>query len=178
MNSLFLNDTTPKIILTERLILIAFTKEICHEILENNFDSLNRLGIKKGLNWPDADMIENLPRIIKNLSKVISNTGFESWMIVKKETNEIIGDVGFKGLNTITNTCDIGYGIIQSERRNGFAEEACRALINWATTQDHEINITASTSLTNVGSIKLLEKISFIEYERDEEFIYWKLNVL
>lgn len=164
----------PKIILTNRLILIPFTIKICNDILNNNFETIERLGLKRGKKWPDSDTLETLPKIISNLSKVFLPTGFESWMIIKKETNEIIGDIGFKGLNKLNNNCDLGYGIIESERRKGYAEEAAKSLINWVLNNDSSITITASTLIDNENSIKLLQKLNFIEIIRDEILIYWK----
>uniref|UniRef100_UPI0026ED35E0 GNAT family N-acetyltransferase n=1 Tax=Chryseobacterium koreense TaxID=232216 RepID=UPI0026ED35E0 len=144
-------------------------------ILNNKFEIIETLGLKKGEKWPDLDILETLPKIIKNLSKVVSPTGFESWMIVKKEGNQIIGDIGFKGFNQSDNTCDIGYGIIEAERRNGYAEEASKSLIDWVLKVDSSIDITASTLIENEGSIRLLKKLNFIDTDADEKFIYWKL---
>jgi ribosomal-protein-alanine N-acetyltransferase len=87
--------------------------------------------LSKGKSWPDMDVLETLPRIINNLTKVGYPTGFESWMIIKKDTKEIIGDLGFKGFNDKDENVDIGYGIIKEERRKGFAEEAVREIIKW-----------------------------------------------
>ena len=84
---------------TERLILIPFTIEICKNLMNNDFSDLHKLDLKKGKSWPDDDVIETLPKIINNLSIVDAPTGFESWMIIKKDTSEIIGDAGFKGFN-------------------------------------------------------------------------------
>ena len=165
----------PKIIFTDRLVLFPFNAKICNEILNSNFKTIESLGLKKGLNWPDVDILETLPKIILNLSKVQSPTGFESWMIVKKETNEIIGDIGFKGFNASTNSCDIGYGIIEAERRKGYAEEATKAITNWILKNDYSISITAATLLNNSASIQLLQKLNFIEINRNEVFIFWKL---
>jgi ribosomal-protein-alanine N-acetyltransferase len=166
----------PKIIFTNRLILIPFTTEICVEISNKNFEIIENMGLKNNKIWPDADMLETLPKIISNLSKVKAPTGFESWMIIKKENNEIIGDIGFKGLNKLNNSCDIGYGIIKTERRKGYAEESTKSLINWALKTDPSIKITASTLIDNESSIKLLQKLFFIEINRDQNFIYWKLE--
>jgi len=165
----------PQLIFTERLLLFPFTTQICTDILNNNFDFLNVLGLHKGINWPDADLLETLPRIVINLSKVTALTGFESWIIVKKETNEIIGDIGFKGLNTQTHSCDIGYGILEAEQRKGYAQEATQGLLQWVLQYDATINITAATLLTNTSSIKLLQKLHFSETHTDDTFIYWQL---
>lgn len=170
------SKSLPKIIFSERLILIPFTKEICNEILKNQFKTIEILGLKKGKNWPDLDILETLPKIIINLSKVLAPTGFESWMIIKKDTNEIVGDIGFKGLNETDMTCDIGYGIIEVERKKGYAEEASKSLINYISNINSSINITASTLIENNPSIELLQKLNFIEINRNETFIYWKLS--
>ena len=160
---------------TERLILIPFTIQICNHIIDGDFSDLYKMGLKKGKSWPDNDVIETLPKIINNLSKVEAPTGFESWMIVKNDTLEIIGDVGFKGYNCQEENIDIGYGIIQEERRNGYAEEAASALIKWAFSNENIKEITARCLIENVSSIQLLKKIKFIETKKDENMIYWSL---
>ena len=169
-------NNLPKIIFCDRLILLPFTTEICEEILNKNFDKIEKIGLKKGKNWPDFEMLDTLPKIIQNLSKVASPSGFESWMIIKKTTNEIIGDIGFKGFDEQNNCCDIGYGIIEAERRNGYAEEASKHLINWVLNVNSSINITASTLNGNTASINLLHKLNFIAIKKDENYIYWKLQ--
>ncbi|KIX21874.1 hypothetical protein SY27_04105 [Flavobacterium sp. 316] len=161
---------------TERLILIPYTIQICKNIINKNFSNLFNMGLKRGKSWPDNDVIETLPKIINNLSQVESPTGFESWMIIKKETLEIIGDLGFKGYNHEEENIDIGYGIIEEERRNGYAEEATKELIKWAFSTGLIKEITAKCLIENTGSINLIKKLNFIEAKRDHEMIYWTLQ--
>lgn len=161
---------------TERLILIPYTLQICKNLLNNDYKDLSEMGLNKGISWPDDDVMETLPKIINNLSLVKSSTGFESWMIIKKATLEIIGDAGFKGFNFKEKNADIGYGIIKEERRKGYAEEAVTKLINWAFSKDVVKEITAGCLLNNVSSIHLLKKINFIETTRNDEMIYWSLQ--
>ncbi len=160
---------------SERLILMPFTISICENILQNNYTDLEQLNLIRGKGWPDADVIETLPRIIVNLSKVDAPTGFESWMIIKKSTREIIGDIGFKGYNFVGRSCDIGYGIIEAERKQGFAVEAAVELINWAFTKETLEEVTACCLIENIGSTKLLAKLNFTELSRDSTMIYWSL---
>jgi ribosomal-protein-alanine N-acetyltransferase len=134
------------------------------------------MGLKKGKSWPDEDVIETLPKIHNNLLQVAAPTGFESWMIIKNDTLEIIGDAGFKGINSERGTIDIGYGIIKEERRNGYAEEAVKALIKWAFSNEIVKAITANCLTTNTISINLLKKLNFIEKKRDDEMIYWTID--
>lgn len=161
---------------TERLILIPYTKKIAQDILESNFKSIEAIKLKRGKNWPDQEILETLPKIIVNLSKVISPTGFESWMVVKKDTNEIIGDVGFKGYNTIFHKADIGYGIIEAERKKGYASEAVKTLIQWAFSVESLTLITATTLIDNTNSIRLLENLHFNQVDQEDDFFYWELT--
>lgn len=162
-------------LITERLMLIPFTIPICQNVMHNDFSELLKMGLRKGKGWPDNEVLETLPRIINNLSRVESPTGFESWMIVKKDTLEIIGDLGFKGFNYTKENIDIGYGIIKEERRKGYAEEAATALIQWALSTKMVREITASCLLDNLSSIHLLKKLNFIETSKDDEMLYWSL---
>ncbi len=161
---------------TDRLILIPFTKQLCKNILKNDFGDLPKLNLTRGKSWPDADVVETLPKIIKNLSTVFSPTGFESWMIIKKETLEIIGDAGFKGFNDQEANIDIGYGIIREERGNGYAEEAALELIKWAFSKTYVKEITANCLLDNFNSIHLLHKLNFKKIKTDDLMAYWSLK--
>lgn len=161
---------------TERLILIPFTTQMCKNFINNDFSDLNKWGFKKGKSWPDDDVIETLPRIINNLSKVASPTGFESWMIIKNDTLEVIGDAGFKGYNYEEANIDIGYGIIKEERRKGYAAEAAKALINWAFSDEIVKEITAQCVINNFSSINLLKKLNFIQTKKENEMVYWSLQ--
>lgn len=161
---------------TERLILIPFTIQICNNLINDNFVDLIKMGFKKGISWPDNDVMETLPKIINNLSQVESPTGFESWMIIKKNTLEIIGDIGFKGFNYEGENADIGYGIIKEERRKGYAEEAATELLKWAFSKEIIKEITARCLIENISSINLLKKLNFTETKKDNEMIYWSLQ--
>lgn len=161
---------------TERLLLIPFTIEICQHLMNDDFSDLYKMGFKKGTSWPDNDVIETLPKIINNLSEVEAPTGFESWMIIKKETLEIIGDAGFKGFNKQHQNVDIGYGVIKEERRKGYTEEAAAALINWAFSTEIVKEITANCLHDNISSIHLLQKLNFIKTKEDDEMVYWSLQ--
>lgn len=161
---------------TERLILIPFTKQICKNLINEDYSDLFQLGLKKGKSWPDDDVLETLPKILTNLSLVEAPTGFESWMIIKNDTLEIIGDLGFKGFNYEKGNIDIGYGIIKEERGNGYAEEATKMLIKWAFSEDIVKEITARCLIDNTGSIKLLKKLNFDITKNDNEMMHWSLQ--
>lgn len=162
-------------LITERLILIPFTIDICTNILKSDYSDLEFLNLKKGKSWPDEDVLNTLPRIINNLSKVEFPTGYESWMIIKKETSEVIGDLGFKGFNNEKENIDLGYGIIKEERRKGYAEEAVNEIVKWAFSNEIIKEITANCLIENTGSINLLNKLNFRQIKIENDMIYWNL---
>lgn len=161
---------------TERLILVPFTIEICEKILDEDFGFLNEMKLKKGNGWPDDEVLDTLPKIINKLSEVDSPTGFESWMIIKKDSKEIIGDAGFKGFNIEEFNADLGYGIIEIERRKGYAQEAAKALIKWAFSNKKLKEITARCMADNINSMNLLNKLNFKLVKKDNEMIHWVLG--
>lgn len=163
-------------LVSERLTLIPFTKQICNNIINENYSDLAILELTKGKGWPDDDILETLPKIIVNLTRVELPTGFESWMIIKKGSREIIGDIGFKGFNYYKASIDIGYGIIKEERRNGYASEAVDAIINWAFSNKIVKEITARCLLNNHVSSNLLHKFNFKQIRQDDTMIYWSLT--
>jgi len=69
------------------LTLVPFTKIICRETLNNSTLTLTSLGIKPCIGWPDLETLDAIPRIINNLNKVKEPSGFESWMIIERDTN-------------------------------------------------------------------------------------------
>lgn len=161
---------------SDRLIFIPFTLDIATSVLEGNLDVLENFGLKLDKNWPDAESIETLPKIIKNLKIVSEPTGFESWMIVKKENMIVIGDAGFKGKPNTAGEVDIGYSIIDQEQKRGYGLESGKTLADWAFSQ-REVNfITASCFINNVGSARILEKIGMQEISSDNEMIYWRIS--
>ncbi|WP_131536113.1 GNAT family N-acetyltransferase [Pedobacter nototheniae] len=161
---------------TERLILIPFTKEIITSIKQEEGFLLKTCNLNYGTGWPDEEAKETFPKIEKNLTLVINPTGFESWIIVKKENQTIIGDAGFKGRPNDCGEIDIGYAIISAERQNGYAIETVNALIIWAFNQTGVAAITASCFIPNIRSKKVLQKTGFRKTKEDDEMIYWIKN--
>jgi len=166
----------PQTMFTERLILVPYTLEIVTGILAGGFTALTKEAWQRGNGWPDEDALETLPKIQRNLQNAGGTpTGFESWMIIKKEGRQIIGDAGFKGRPDAYGAVDIGYGLTESERRKGYAAEATQKLVQWALAQPAVKMVTARCLRPNAASVAVLQKLQFEETGRDHEMIYWRL---
>lgn len=103
---------------TSRLTILPFTIDICEESVSNTFDTIKSMGICPGNGWPDAETIDTLPKIIKNLNKVSQPSGFESWMIIDTSTNLLIGDIGFKGIPIINQNSEMIYWRLVKDKKN------------------------------------------------------------
>lgn len=81
------------------------------------------------------------------------------WQIDLKDGTHI-GDLCFKGIGDNAST-EIGYGISDGFRRQGFATEAVNALVNWALSQPCIQCVEAEAEENNIGSQRVLEKCGF-----------------
>ncbi len=81
------------------------------------------------------------------------------WMIELKGGTHT-GELCFKGIDESGST-EIGYGIAEDYRGNGFAAEAVTAAADWALNQNAVNCVTAEVKKDNFASIKVLEKSGF-----------------
>lgn len=119
-------------------------------------------------------------RHIKNylmeLAEDSSLLGWGVWLVINKEKNKIIGDIGFKGKPDKENTVEVGYGIIPSAQKKGFATEAVNEIINWAFSTGKVKRIIAECLIDNLASAKVLEKLHFDKFATKEDMYLWQLN--
>lgn len=163
-----------KRVITERLILFPLTYDIVCSVLNGETKELEGLGYKTDGKWPRSDTLDILPIIKDSLKGLKQSTGFELWIIVKKEDMVIIGDLGFKGEPNEKGEIEIGYGLIEDERKKGYGYESVKELIKWGFSQENVKKIKAECLINNIGSIKILQKVGLTEIKRDKEMIYWE----
>ena len=81
------------------------------------------------------------------------------WMIELKDGTHI-GELCFKGLSA-DGIAEIGYGISEEYRNNGYATEAVKAVLDWAFAHQEVIAVEAETDPNNTASKRVLEKCEF-----------------
>lgn len=90
------------------------------------------------------------------------------WMMEEKEDGLFIGNLCFKGLNP-DGTVEIGYGVDEEYRNNGYCTEAVRAMTKWALSQEGVSSVEAETEPANTASLRVLEKAGFIRNGKEGE---------
>jgi RimJ/RimL family protein N-acetyltransferase len=158
----------------ERLRLVPVTLQITRTLLENNKSELNKLGLNADNQWPTVDTMDILPIINDTLSRDKEPSGFEFWMIVKNETMQVIGDIGFHGKPNEKGEVTVGYGIIGTERGKGYGYEALKAIMEWLNTKENVKIVKADCLITNEPSARILKKVGMKETGKDLEYIYWE----
>ncbi|KOF57793.1 MULTISPECIES: GNAT family N-acetyltransferase [Clostridium] len=164
-----------KNIVTDRLILIPITLQVAEALINGDNSEILKLGVKANKDWPTNDTMDILPIIVETLRNN-APSGFETWMIERKDSKEIIGDIGFHGIPDENGEVEIGYGLVENERRKGFGFEAAREIMDFAIAHKAVKVIKADCLINNLPSARILEKLEMKEVNRDDELIYWKYN--
>ena len=81
------------------------------------------------------------------------------WLIEKTDGTHV-GDLCFKGLRE-NGIAEIGYGILEEYRRQGYATEAVQAACRWAFRHAEVKSLEAETETENAASQRVLEKCGF-----------------
>jgi RimJ/RimL family protein N-acetyltransferase len=110
-----------------------------------------------------------IPENIKEVEKFISKNpkAFnipETWfqlVIIEKESDNIIGDVGIHFIDQENFQCEVGCTINKNFQKKGFAFEALNSVINHLFINLNKHRIIASVDPGNISSIKLIEKLGF-----------------
>ena len=82
------------------------------------------------------------------------------WMIGLKDGTHV-GELCFKGLDP-NGIAEIGYGISEKYRNNGYAAEAVKAVSEWALTRPEVNALESETDPDNKASQRVLEKCGFV----------------
>ena len=100
------------------------------------------------------------------LAKIAADTGPDVWSfgvaMLHRDSDSVIGTVGFKGAPDAQGMVEIAYGVVPSFERQGIATEATRAMARWALTQDGVRLVRAHTAPEVNSSMRVLAKCGFV----------------
>jgi RimJ/RimL family protein N-acetyltransferase len=138
---------------TERLLLRPLTVAEAESIRRGELPA--ELRFAEG--YPLQDTKDGLGLFLRH--------GDERWgfsLIVRRADALVVGEIGFVGRPERGNVM-IGYAIVPSARRQGYATEAIVALTEWALTEDEVEEVRAQTLPENQPSIRALLNADFAE---------------
>ena len=87
------------------------------------------------------------------------------------------GMIGYKGVPDENGAVEIGYGIDNAFRNQGFMSEALQGMIRWAF-QDPRCNriLAPDTLRSNLASNRVLEKVGMQVYQEKRDSLSWCLD--
>ena len=101
-------------------------------------------------------------------------------LIIHQADNTLIGHVMIKIIPDVeglpTDAVEIGYQVAPLYRRQGYASEATKAMMDWTLSQPGMQTVTAGCAPDNIASKRVLEKIGMDLIEAREKVLVWKLS--
>jgi [ribosomal protein S5]-alanine N-acetyltransferase len=151
---------------TQRLELLPCSLEVAQATLAKDKSLLEKLlTAYVPDDWYSTEVIDFLPRYIDILKSEPSQLGYGVWLIIRTDDSTLIGDLGFGGKSSDSETLEIGYELLAAYRNNGYGTEAVQALVDFAFTQLEAKKIIAHTPTDNIASIKIMEKLGMQNIE-------------
>lgn len=94
--------------------------------------------------------------------------GYGLWLVIRKADNRLIGRAGIEN-REINGTMEkeLGYLIGRPWQKQGYAKEACEAIISYAAEYFGRGRLFLCSHKQNIPSIHLAEKLAFKEYAKD-----------
>jgi len=109
-------------------------------------------------------------RLLRNVGHWAS-LGFGYWVIVEKESERFIGEVGFADFRRVIEPSldempEIGWALAPYSHGKGYATEAARAAIAWGEAHFGPIRTACIIAPENEPSIRVAEKCGYREFRR------------
>ena len=101
---------------------------------------------------------------------------YTNWQIILKSENRSIGSACFMKEPDYEGVVEIGYGINDGYRNNGYMTEAIICMCQWAFGREIVKSIIAETDIDNYSSHRVLEKSGMIRYMYTDNTIRWKID--
>lgn len=161
---------------TERLILFPLTSQSLRDMIRNKKQTAEELGWVYSSAELSSQMCFIYQLKARNIDEDESYQLFYTyWAIVLKSSNELIGEIGFKGAPDEVGEVEVGYGLSDEKwHNNGYMTEALKALAEWAFSQDEVLAVIADTEKTNIASQKVLQKAGLLFWKEEFDCFWWK----
>ena len=153
-------------ICTDRLLLSPATVEIVEAELKGRVALSSAIGADVPDDWPPPLNDEQTFRfVLDRLRSAPGDVAWWFWYVLRRgreaASPAAIGICGFKGRPTEKGVAEIGYSVMPAFHRQGFATEACEALLEWAFSHDQVTTVIGHTLESLTPSIGVMEKLGF-----------------
>jgi RimJ/RimL family protein N-acetyltransferase len=146
-------------IVTPRLELVPLTPSLLRAVAAGDLAEVERqLGARVGAGWE-----EGVPAKLR-LLQLAADASQQPWLVramVASTPRRVVGSVGFHAPPDEDGRVEIGYDVVASERRKGYAREGISALLDWAWATGRARTCVASVTPHNAPSLALIRSFGF-----------------
>ena len=148
-----------------RFPVLESERLICRSFNQSDAETLFKLRSDRDvLKYMDADAhksISDSDRMIESILKAFEEGSGINWVIDLKETNTMIGYIGFWRLMKENVRAEIGYALEPQFWGKGYMSEAIKIVLDFGFKQLRLHSVEANINPENERSEKLLEKMGF-----------------
>jgi ribosomal-protein-alanine N-acetyltransferase len=154
-----------------RLELSPLTADAIEALLQGNAE---RLRVLAGAEFPEPlspppYMAESLPEVLARLRKYPAEAQWWNWLVVRRDTREVVGSIALGGRPDPSGAVLIGYAMYPGREGHGYATEAVRAMMDWAFEQDEVRTIRALAPVWNTPAVHVAEKVGMRPVASNED---------
>lgn len=125
------------------------------------------------LDRPGAASVHEAREFIEKIHENLVNNNSVNWAITLKDSNELIGTIGFWRIEKEHFRAEIGYMLFPEYQRRGLMQEALSEVIAFGFNTLNLHSVEANCNPANVASIRLLEKNNFVKEAYFRENYYF-----
>ena len=115
-------------------------------------------------NWPPDEVRDVLEWFAQGLESEPDNYTWNAYYWIAQDSTAgriLVGSGGFKGRPDANGAVEIGYSVLPQFRRQGYATEAVRGLVDWARSCPDVRRVLAEALPENTASVGVLTKCGF-----------------
>jgi ribosomal-protein-alanine N-acetyltransferase len=151
---------------TPRLELVPATVALVHADLKGRPQLARLLAARVPETWPPPRTeFATMLWTKQQMKAAPHHVGWLGWYWILTESRVLIGLGGFKGYPNSNGVVEIGYSVVETFQRKGYATEAVGTLCDWAFRDALVRRVVAETFPRLSGSIRVLEKNRFRQVE-------------
>lgn len=153
---------------TERLTL----KRVTMSHSQNMFDLRANINAMRYLDRPIAQTLDDAINLIKRMDNDIDNNTGIGWGIFLKNTNKLIGTIGYYRMKMENYRAEIGYMLMPEFWKQGIMSEAMMRVIDFGFYEMKLHSIEADINPNNIASAAILKKHGFVKEAYFKENVY------
>ena len=158
-------------ILTRRLRLVPLPLEAIVALLAGDRQTAeHRLGLPIPEGFGDDADRHFLTLQKQRLEQLPERRGWMVRLMVLRTAGTVIGSIGFHGPPELVGRAEIGYTVFSAWRRQGYATEGVRALVEWAAGQGCR-SVFLSIGPLNEPSLKIAQRLGFRQVGEQQDEI-------